>query len=244
MDLKKFVMKYKFDLIKNIDTDKESTWKGKIFLTFDVDWASEEVWLHTIKILELYDVPATWFVTHESPLISRILKNPKFSVGIHPNFNPLINSFSNSKVANQIIDDFDKFLPRSKLLRSHSLFQSERLLDVFNSRGYEFICNSFIPINENQLIAPYRLWDNIKIVPHCWQDNVSLKMNLKFPNELDIDQLIVLDFHPIHVFLNSENLDRYENSRKFHSDYIKLKEMVNNGYGIKSILINLIQDNL
>ena len=174
MGLKKFVMKFKFDLIKNIDVDNESTWKGKIFLTFDVDWAIDEVWLHTIKILELYDVPATWFVTHKSPLISRILKNPKFSIGIHPNFNSLINSYSNSKGANQIIKDFDNFLSGSKLLRSHSLFQSEKLLDIFNYCGYEFICNSFIPISQNQLIGPYRLWDNIKIIPHCWQDNCKL----------------------------------------------------------------------
>ena len=50
----------------------------------------------------------------------------------------------------------------------------------------------------------------------------------------------VFDFHPIHIFLNTENIDRYENSRVVQRDFEKLKEYVFAGYGTRSFLIDLI----
>lgn len=235
-------MKYQFDLIKNIDLNNESTWKGKLFLTFDVDWASEEVWAYSIKILEDYDIPATWFITHESPLLSRILNNKKFDVGIHPNFNSLFTK-EYENTPEKIIDDLSNLIPSSNILRSHSLFQSERFLDLFKKKGYEKIANTFLPLNKNQLISPFKLWDNITILPHCWQDNVSLKMKLDLPNEKSLPQLMIMDFHPIHIFLNSENLERYETTRQYHFDFPALNKLVNNGYGIKNILVETIEKN-
>lgn len=36
----------KFENIKNIDISNTSTWEDKIFLTFDLDWCSNEVLLY------------------------------------------------------------------------------------------------------------------------------------------------------------------------------------------------------
>lgn len=61
------------------------------------------------------------------------------------------------------------------------------------------------------------MFEQITVVPHCWQDNVSLRMNLAFPTHTDsVRHLVVYDFHPIHVFLNTEHLDRYEGTRRLH----------------------------
>jgi hypothetical protein len=228
-----------FDLLENIDVNNPDSWKKKIFLTFDVDWAIDEVWLETIKILEDYEVPATWFVTHKSHLISRIKKNSNFRIGIHPNFNPLIENDNFSKDINRIIDDFFSFIPDSNIVRSHSLFQSEKILDLFDEKGFNIICNNFIPYNFNGKIFPYKLWKNLLIMPHCWQDNVSLKMKLNLPSVLD--QLIILNFHPIHIFLNTKNLRVYDESKIFNKDINKLNDYVNRGYGVKNILIDIIK---
>ena len=60
----------------------------------------------------------------------------------------------------------------------------------------------------------FSLWNGMIMVPHCWQDNVALKMNLSFPENGDYeDSYQMFNFHPIHVFLNTENESRYESTR-------------------------------
>lgn len=252
-------MKHKFDLIENIDLDDESSWVNKIFLTLDVDWAHDEVWNEAIELLESFDIPATWFITHNSSLISRILKNPKFRIGIHPNFNKIINIEDNSKSVDKIIKEFNAFCPKSRLLRSHCLLQSELLLDIFLENDYDYVFNTFIPLRKKQKIAPWTLWNylpsnnkngqtpffhkhHLKSIPHCWQDNVSLKMHLTLPSETFLNQLIVMNFHPIHIYLNTESISRYEDSRRFHQNPLMLKKFKNNKMGIKTILLKYLED--
>src|ERR1044072_8120400 len=80
----------RFSQISQIDLSRQETWENTLFLTFDLDWASDEVLARTIDHVEAADVDATWFVTHETPLLERLRANPKFELGIHPNFNPLL----------------------------------------------------------------------------------------------------------------------------------------------------------
>ena len=55
--------------------------------------------------------------------------------------------------------------------------------------------------------------------------------------------LKVFDFHPIHVFLNMEILDRYIKAKKYNNDYTKLKSFVNQTEtGTKFFLENLIKN--
>ena len=235
-------MKYKFDLIRNIDINDENSWKGKIFLTFDVDWANDEVWKYSIELLKNYDIPATWFITHKSDLSAEIISNAKFDFGIHPNFNQFFEEESTNEKIEDVLKNFDQFLPKSNILRSHSLLQSEKLLDVFSANGFNFICNSFIPLKKDNKIYPWELWNSIKILPHCWQDNVSMKMELNFPNNPNFEDLIILNFHPIHVFLNTDTISLYEKTRIHHNDFNRLKQYVNTSLGIRSKLISLIEN--
>ena len=54
----------------------------------------------------------------------------------------------------------------------------------------------------------------------------------------------VFDFHPIHIFLNTEHLDRYEKSREWHNCSENLQKQKYNGFGTHSFLINLIEKGL
>lgn len=71
-----------FGNIGEIDLENPSSYQ-KIFLTFDIDWASDEVLEYCIDIIEKANVKATWFVTHETPLLERLRANPNFELGIH-----------------------------------------------------------------------------------------------------------------------------------------------------------------
>ncbi len=77
-----------FQIISVIEVNKNYT--DTIFLTFDIDWACDGVLADTIDMVEQADICATWFVTHDTPLLNRLRKNPKFELGIHPNFNNIL----------------------------------------------------------------------------------------------------------------------------------------------------------
>ena len=59
---------FNFSKLSDIEADNPSTYENKIFLTIDIDWAHDIVLEDTIKIIEKAEVPATFFLTHETPL--------------------------------------------------------------------------------------------------------------------------------------------------------------------------------
>ena len=231
-----------FSSIKTINPNEKHSYLNKVFLTFDIDWAHDRIIENTIDVVEKYDIEVTFFITHDTPILDRIRANKKFELGIHPNFNPLFEGSSfDVKSEREVMDKILSIVPEATSLRSHSLTQSERLLDVFAEYGMRHISNTYIPIKQDEAINPWQLWSNIVILPHIFQDNVELKLNRKFSN-LVRPGLNIYDFHPIHVYLNTENLSRYESSRKYHHDPKSLSEYRNDStYGINNILQDLIE---
>ena len=230
-----------FKKISDINVNNPKSWEKNFFLTFDIDWAHDKVINDTIDLVERFDVCATWFITHKTSIIDRLRLNPKFQLGIHPNFNNLIEgNHSNGKSLEEIIDRMIEIVPESKCVRSHSLFQSERIFDLFLEKKLNYICNTFIPFNDLFSIQPWNLWNGIKIIPHSWQDNVSLKMETANFFDFPKNSLKVFDFHPIHIFLNSESHDKYELTRKYHQNPEILLNFRFQGNGIRSNLKSLL----
>ena len=75
-------------------------------------------------------------------------------------------------------------------------------------------------------------------MPYSWADDIHCLHNWVWEEAGKPKQncINVFDFHPIHVFINSENLDRYESSREFHRDAEILPQFRNMGFGTKSHL--------
>ncbi len=234
-----------FGLIREIDPADDRSWRNRIFLTFDIDWANDGVIADTLDIVERYEVPATWFITHRTDLLNRIRRNKLFDVGLHPNFNPLLGGdTSETKNAASVLLTLRELAPEATTVRSHSLVHSERLADLFATCGLRHVCNSFIPINQNNKIAPWQLWDGLTMVPHCWQDNVAMRLQIPFPGRGEAaDHLVVCDFHPIHLCLNPAVLDRYESSRQLHQTPDRLIRYRFGGKGTRTRLLELLESN-
>ena len=66
----------------------------------------------------------------------------EFELGIHPNFNPLLDGKGGS--AEYIIDQMLELVPEAVSVRSYSLVQSSRLHELFHRKGLIFDCNDFI----------------------------------------------------------------------------------------------------
>lgn len=67
-------------------------WNENIYLTFDMDWAIDEVLEDFYELLKKYRVTGTIHVTHETKMLEEFRGDRSLDLGIHPNFNPLLQS--------------------------------------------------------------------------------------------------------------------------------------------------------
>ena len=231
-----------FQKINHINIEKEN-WRNNIFLTFDLDWVNDPILLEIIEFVEKFNVKATWFITHKTKLLDKLRENPNFELGIHPNFNQIVKGEHFHKINfEKIVDDLLVIVPEAVSVRSHCLFQSSTIMDLFAKKKLKYDCNDYISYDSGIILKPWRIWNNIIKVPHLYEDDIFL-MSKNKPNLSDIllnKGLKVFNFHPIHIYLNSENIHRYQNNKNklnFQNKVVKLKFQ---GYGIKNILLDLI----
>lgn len=231
----------KFGKISEIKLDVKESWSDRLFLTIDIDWCCDDVLVETINLIEYSGVYATWFVTHKTHLLNRLRENPKFELGIHPNFNSLEGDLKNTN-ATEILNKILEVVPEAKSIRSHSLTQSSKLLQMFVDKGLTHDCNSFIPEQSGIELKPWKVWNGLIKVPHCWEDDLACQYgnNISLKPILLGKGLKVFDFHPIHIFLNTEHLSRYESTRSIHHHPNQLIQHKNKNTGIKNLLDTLL----
>ena len=92
----------------------------------------------TINLLRKAKVNATWFVTHPTKMLKTLQTDFNHELGIHPNFNDLLNGISKNS-SEKVLRDCLKVIPDAKSVRSHSLTQNERLVDQFKASGLTHI---------------------------------------------------------------------------------------------------------
>lgn len=228
--------------IKISDCDPDSFINKAVALTFDIDWVCDEILNECIDLVENAGVAATWFVTHDTPALERLRAVKEFELGIHPNFNPLLDGKGGS--AEYIIDQMLELVPEAVSVRSHSLVQSSRLHELFHRKGLIFDCNDFISQRSKIILQPWRLWNGMIKVPHFWEDDAECiyKTRTSMHDLLAHEGIKVFDFHPIHVFLNTEDLTRYDKTREFHSIPEELLKYRFKGKGTRTMLLNLLSE--
>jgi hypothetical protein len=232
--------------ISSIQVGAETDWSGSPYLSIDIDWAHDEVLADTIDLVEEYRVPVTWFITHNTPLLARLRSHPDFELGIHPNFNFLLSGDARAgRDAVEVVDRLMTIVPEAKSVRSHSTTQNSGLLDIFVSRGLTHECNVFIPVQANMMLKPWRLWSGLTRVPYSWEDDVACLFGPHgdWPmNQLIAQQGIkVFDFHPMHVFLNTEHMDRYEKTREWHRSPQELRTHRHQGEGTRTRFLDFLR---
>jgi hypothetical protein len=241
---------YEFSTISTVKVSDEASWDNQLFLTFDIDWANDEVLNDAIDLVDQAGVAATWFVTNKTPVLERLRENKKFELGIHPNFNFLLQGKHDvGQTAKDVVQRCLKIVPGAKTVRSHSMTQSSGLIEIFKQCGLTHDVNHFVPQHTGIELKPWLIWNNLVRIPYSWEDDVhilygSIGIPQKSPYDIATDTigrgLKVFDFHPIHVFLNTESLDRYEQTRPLHQNPKELIKHRYQGYGTRSRLIELL----
>lgn len=205
--------------------------KRRAYLTMDTDWASDDILSFTLDYFEAECLPVTIFLTHDTKLLARMRANPRIRLGIHPNFYPLLNAKPDRGDYRETIDALIKLVPEARMGRSHGLVDATCILNEFAARGLIGDSNLFIPFSSGLTLRPFRHFSGLTRVPYFYEDDAYCYETKKISPEdhlrLDADGLKVFNFHPIHLFLNTESMTRYEDSRAVHGDFQRLGAQVN-----------------
>ena len=212
-------------------------------ITIDIDWAPDIIIQDVIEVFERFDVSATWFITHRSPILERLRENKRFELGIHPNFNNLLmGNYQNGRNIEEVVDRLLEIVPNAKSVRSHSMTQNGRLHELFSSKGLTHESNDYIPFRSNIELRPWHISTGLIKVPCFWADDEALVMEDIPPiRKLAHSKgLKVFNFHPMHIFLNSENTARLRNSRHLYHSPDGLKQKRYYGNGIRNTFTDLL----
>lgn len=210
-------------------------------LTFDTDWAPDYVIDYVSKKLEKLKIKATWYITHDSPAIRRLQNNALFEIGLHPNFH--INS-SQGKGVDEILKNLKKIAPDAKSIRTHGLLQSSEILLKFNKYGIENDV-SILLSGEPFLKPHYSKYLKIIRIPYYWEDDIHMIEGDEWEDVKKyffISGLKIFDFHPIHIFLNSNGMEKY-NELKLNG-YPKIDKKLLLKYRNKFAGTNMFFENL
>lgn len=115
--------------------------KKQLYLTFDNDWAIDEVLEYSLEILKEYNAVATFFVTNESSVLSKLEDNGN-ELGIHPNFNYL--ELCDKEQMRILVNRCLTFVPNAKSIRSHSLITGTPIRQCLCLQGLVYELNTMI----------------------------------------------------------------------------------------------------
>jgi hypothetical protein len=188
------------------------TLPADLVLTLDVDWAPDFVIDDVASRLIEHRVKATWFVTHASPAVDRLrAQTGLFELGIHPNFLP---RSSHGASIPDVLDACMQLVPGAAAMRTHDLHQSTTVFKHVCARTpVQIDVSLFLPDVQEAHPFSYNLGDRpIWRLPYVWEDDYEMAQAAP---DWTLDRLLrgrglrALDFHPIHVYLNSARFDRY-----------------------------------
>lgn len=183
-------------------------------VTLDLDWAPDWMIDDAARRLREAGVRATWFVTHMSPAVQRLLSDALFECGVHPNF---LTKSSHGSTEAGVVEHVRKMVPKARCVRTHSLVTSEPLLAALTEK-YSFDVDASLHLPCAANVAPHALrfstrGSELIRVPHVFQDNMYSYLGLPWTigaEWLAQPGLKVFDFHPVHLALNSSSMEGYE----------------------------------
>ncbi len=213
-----------------------------ITFTCDIDWAPEEVIQDTLSIFNEFSAKCTIFATHDSPILKNCDRS-LFEIGIHPNFNPLLDGTDTSRNAEKIISDLKNIFPEARGVRSHSLNNGSYFFSKFQKLGFTYEANTVLPYMS--IPAPWKDWYGLWHISFNWEDDIHFSYKKKYEDigiEDDCISKSIFNFHPVHIFLNTENEERYMSARQYYKDPDNLNKIRNrsSAKGTRDLLLFLL----
>jgi hypothetical protein len=206
-----------------------------VCLTLDLDWAPDHVLEDTRQLLQQAGLPATIFATHQSRGVTALLALPGCETGVHPNF---LSDANEDAVLSRVLGAF----PAAVGVRSHELYFDSRLLPLFQRKGVRYFSNDLMFLHSG--LEPYYDWSGLVRLPLYWEDDVHC---LFFDGRFDcaalrLDQpgLKVLNFHPVHLFLNTREIADYQAAKPVLADPVAARKLRREDPGIRTLFLEVV----
>jgi len=185
--------------------EKYANWSElrTLCLTFNIDFVPDFMLERLLHMLAPFNVAATFFATHDTPVLQRIRMNPQYELAIHPFNNP---ASTQGNGLEEILGALRRIVPEAAGNRFHRLEHSYRDLLRLGELGYIYDASA---IRHN---TPFLLpaWHNdmkMVLLTTLWEDGstegMGYPMRLESVN-LETPGMKILAFHPLNVYLNSK----------------------------------------
>lgn len=219
-------------------------WNETVYLTFDMDWAIDEVLEDFYSLLQKYRLVGTIFVTHETKMLEKFREDRILDLGIHPNYNAILQSEGGTYV--QTLKKIKEIVPEAVCVRSHALTNSSIIQREYSGIGIKYDLNTLIPAVEGMALYPFAsVIADFKIIPFIYEDDAYLNQKKKESADFFLSNKFIapriFNFHPIHLYLNTDRIETYEKARPYFKDAEKLMDMRNTKkYGTRDFFLDLI----
>jgi hypothetical protein len=206
-----------------------------VCLTLDLDWAPDHVLDDTRQLLQQVGLPTTIFATHQSPAVTALLTVPGCETGVHPHF---LGDPDEDAVLSRLLTGF----PTAVGVRSHELYFDSRLLPLFQRKGVRYFSNDLMFLHSG--LQPYYDWSGLVRLPLYWEDDVHcLYFDGRFDRaalRLDQPGLKVLNFHPVHLYLNTHEIADYQAAKPLLADPVAARKLRREGFGIRTLFLDVV----
>lgn len=185
----------------------------QICITFDIDWAPDWAILMCASMCVEAGAQATFFVTHETPALDLLRSMPGIELGIHPNFLP---RSSHGEGISEVLSACMRMVPEARSMRTHALAQSTLVWwAVAHETPIERDVSLFLPFHKGLGATQLPLEDRRTLtrLPYYWEDDTCASWpgwDWETSQYSSDKGLMVFDFHPIHVALNTRSLSNYD----------------------------------
>jgi hypothetical protein len=203
-----------------------------IAITSDTDWAPVEVIEFMTSLLDSYGMTATFFCTDERGKAIR-----HHELAIHP-------FFKSVRAEKATLYRLLRAYPNAKGLRGHCGYFHTRLTDVCKELGLKYDSSYLIP---GQMTEPFMLFNDVLEIPACFQDNHWFTR--KTPFSPFLTRVVsgsgipaVFNFHPIHVYLNTDCPQTYLKAKPYYQNataLLKFRRPLGT-MGTRDLLIELL----
>lgn len=211
-----------------------------IAISLDIDWAPDACIEYTCDLLKKNGLKATFFATHQSPVIRELIKDNDFEVCPHPNYYSLFGD-KPERTFEEITDECMQWFPDSKGVRTHGLLTGFPILNHYKKLGLKYDASMYV--HQNHGIKPFLIFDDFYRIPHSFEDDVNfaLSKNFEFKPEQIQSDLMILDFHPVHIYLNTNSVEHYESAKMHYQSPADLKKRKATTLGTETYFKTLLE---
>ncbi len=184
-------------------------------LTADQDWAPEWACEYFVKLLSDNRLIAHVFRTSRSEALDYAVDTGLITNGWHPNFK---RGSSHGLDIAEVIDTMMELFPGCTTVRAHSYFESSETWKMLKHAG--ITVESHGPTDMEENLMPLRMMSGLTRLPVYLEDDVHLigesrqKSLKRFIRNIGVPGLKILDFHPIHLALNTPSLEHYDEFKR------------------------------